>query len=178
MMGVNDVLELLSLADSRGIEVRFDGGWGVDALMGRQTREHNDADLFVERKDGAAFIGLLQQNGFREVETSQTSSDHTVWEDGRKRIVDLHLFEYEDGGGLLFEGTVYPMDTFGAVGVIGGRKVSCIPPEKQVFFHTGYAHDEGDVQDVRLLCEQFGIPVPEEYKAEVGAAGSGKTLCE
>lgn len=117
--------------------------------------------------------------GFREVETNETTSDHhTVWEDGRKRIVYLHLFEYDDEGGLLFEGVVYPVDTFGAVGVIGGRKVLCIPPEKQVFFHTGYAYDEGDVQDVRLLCEQFGIPVPEEYKAEVGGPGSGKTLCE
>ena len=26
-----------------------DGGWGVDALLGTQTRVHNDIDLFVEK---------------------------------------------------------------------------------------------------------------------------------
>ncbi|MFA7545419.1 MAG: aminoglycoside nucleotidyltransferase, partial [Anaerovoracaceae bacterium] len=31
-------------------------------------------------------------------------------------------------------------------------------------FHLGYEHDENDVHDVRLLCERFNIPIPNEYK--------------
>jgi len=45
--------------------------------------------------------------------------------------------------------------------------VQCIEPESQVAFHQGYAFDENDVHDVKLLCETFGIAVPEEYQKEV-----------
>lgn len=31
-------------------------------------------------------------------------------------------------------------------------------------FHLGYAHDENDAHDVRLLCERFGIELPDAYK--------------
>lgn len=40
----------------------------------------------------------------------------------------------------------------------------CIPPAEQVAFHCGYDFDGDDVRDVRLLCERFGVPVPEEYR--------------
>jgi lincosamide nucleotidyltransferase A/C/D/E len=32
-----------------------------------------------------------------------------------------------------------------------------------VKFHTGYALDENDYQDVKALCKRFGIEMPEEY---------------
>lgn len=40
---------LTVLADLRGTGIKcwVDGGWGVDALLGRQTRDHNDLDLVV-----------------------------------------------------------------------------------------------------------------------------------
>ncbi len=44
-----------------------------------------------------------------------------------------------------------------------GHPVRCIPPEWMVKFHSGYTLDENDYHDVRLLCERFGIPLPEEY---------------
>jgi lincosamide nucleotidyltransferase A/C/D/E len=31
-----------------------------------------------------------------------------------------------------------------------------------VKFHSGYALDENDHQDVRRLCERFGIKIPDE----------------
>ena len=51
MMREEDAAGLLDALAERGIDVRLDGGWGVDALLGRQTREHNDLDLFSERRD-------------------------------------------------------------------------------------------------------------------------------
>ena len=33
-----------------GFRVYLDGGWGVDALLKRESRIHNDIDLFVELK--------------------------------------------------------------------------------------------------------------------------------
>jgi len=32
-----------------GIEIWLDGGWGVDALLGEQTRPHEDLDIVVEQ---------------------------------------------------------------------------------------------------------------------------------
>jgi lincosamide nucleotidyltransferase A/C/D/E len=37
----------------------------------------------------------------------------------------------------------------------------CIDPEWLLKFHTGYDVDETDDHDVRLLCERFGIAMPD-----------------
>lgn len=164
MVGAEDAAEIIGWAEQLGIGVRLDGGWGVDALLGCQTREHNDIDLFIERGRGREFTSVLQRAGFREVTMGYTTPVHTVWQDHRGRIVDLHLFETAPDGSLLFEGTAYPASTFGATGWIAGKGVRCIPAAEQVLFHQGYDFDQNDVHDVRLLCERFGIEVPEVYK--------------
>ena len=45
-----DVCEILEMLSEASVKVFLDGGWGVDALIGRETRTHNDIDLFVEKK--------------------------------------------------------------------------------------------------------------------------------
>ena len=42
MMNASDVVELLNRLEEHGIDVWLNGGWGVDALLGHQTREHDD----------------------------------------------------------------------------------------------------------------------------------------
>ena len=44
----NDVLEILNVLNAANIPVWIDGGWGIDALIGKQTREHEDLDFVVE----------------------------------------------------------------------------------------------------------------------------------
>lgn len=164
MVTKDDVLAILAHADESGVTLFLDGGWGVDALLGEQTRQHDDIDLFLEREQGMRFIGTLKRHGFVQVLRSYTTADHTVWEDAEGRIVDLHLFEYESDDTIRFEDGVYPAATFGATGRIGDRIVRCIPPAEQVAFHCGYDYDADDMHDVRLLCERFGIPLPEAYR--------------
>jgi len=55
MVEKNDAIEIISYAEKNGIEIFLDGGWGVNALLGMQTRKHNDIDLFVEKKNGQKF---------------------------------------------------------------------------------------------------------------------------
>ena len=137
MITEKDAIDLINLAESLGITVFLDGGWGVDALLGRQTREHQDIDLFVEETQAARFIRALHQQGFKERTEAYSTPQHIVFAD--------------------------PADTFSGEGCIGEKKVSCIPPQAQVAFHTGYVFDENDVKDVLALCYRFHIPVPNEY---------------
>ena len=164
MVNKADAIEIILYAEENEIDIWLDGGWGVDALLGEETRFHNDIDLFVEEKNGKTFIEILKEKGFTEVIEAYTTTDHTVWKDDKDRIIDLHVFEFNEQGDLVFEGESYPSNVFSGIGKIGNKVVKCIDAENQVLFHLGYEHDENDVHDVRLLCERFNIPVPSEYK--------------
>ncbi|NLZ25546.1 MAG: aminoglycoside nucleotidyltransferase [Clostridiales bacterium] len=163
MVSLKDALEIITVAEENGIEVYLDGGWGVDALLETQTREHEDIDIFIEKRHGETALRLLKSKDFFEVEKEYTSPDHSVWKDDKGRIIDLHLFEFSENG-LIFEGAIYPGDVFCGEGTIGGKAVKCIGAAYQVMFHLGYEHDEKDAHDVKLLCERFDIPMPDEYK--------------
>jgi len=55
-----DVIEILGWLADAGVAVWLDGGWGVDALIGEQTREHKDLDLIV-RDDRVACLSAEAQ---------------------------------------------------------------------------------------------------------------------
>ena len=164
MMNEQDAVNLLKTVEKMGIDVWIDGGWGVDALIGRQTRPHNDIDIFIEQKHGAAIIEMLVSKGYQETKMEYTTENHTVWSDKDNRIIDLHLFEFTQEGTLCFENENYPLKMFSGKGKICGIEVRCLPAESQLLYHQGYDHDEEDVHDVRLLCEKFELPVPKEYE--------------
>ena len=164
MVNKEDAIEIISYAVDNGIDIWLDGGWGVDALLGTQTRVHNDIDLFVEKINSKKFIDIIKEKGFSEIEEAYTTASHTVWKDTKGRIIDLHIFEFNEQGNLVFEGATYSGDVFSGIGKISNKVVNCISAENQVLFHLGYEHDENDVHDVRLLCERFNIPIPNEYK--------------
>ncbi|MBE5955439.1 MAG: lincosamide nucleotidyltransferase Lnu(C) [Lachnospiraceae bacterium] len=164
MVSIADAKQILQLAIDAHINVFLDGGWGVDALVGYETRVHNDIDIFVEKNAYHRFIQLIKNNGFYEVKMEYTTMNHTVWEDAKKRIIDLHCFEYTDDGEILYDGDCFPAETFSGKGKIEEIEVTCIEPYSQVMFHLGYEFDENDVHDVKLLCETFHIDIPNEYR--------------
>ena len=164
MVNKKDAIEIILYAEENEIAIWLDGGWGVDALLGEETRLHNDIDIFVEERNSKEFIEILKEKGFAEVIEAYTTTNHTVWKDAKDRIIDLHVFEFNEQGYLVFEGEAYPPEVFSGIGKIGDKVVKCIDAKNQVLFHLGYEHDENDVHDVRLLCERFNIPIPNEYK--------------
>jgi Aminoglycoside-2''-adenylyltransferase len=60
-MTLEDVVEVLTALDAGGIDYWVEGGWGIDALLGRQTREHRDLDLGVGLDEVARIETLLPQ---------------------------------------------------------------------------------------------------------------------
>ena len=167
MMNACDVVDLLKAIESLDIAVWIGGGWGVDALIGSQTRPHSDIDVYTEKKNADGFIKMLSSKGYFELEVEYTTASHTVWQNASDHIVDLHLIEFkdEDAQSLYFEGEAYPLFVLDGTGAIGGVAVRCFTAEAQLLFHQGYEHSEKDIHDVTLLCKAFGLDMPEEYKA-------------
>ena len=118
MVNITDVKQILQFAIDAEIKVFLDGGWGVDALLGYQSRAHNDIDIFVEKNDYQNFIEIMKANGFYEIKMEYTTLNHTVWEDLKNRIIDLHCFEYTDEGEILYDGDCFPVETFSGKGRI------------------------------------------------------------
>ena len=162
MMNEHDAVEILKSAEQLDIEVWLDGGWGVDALLGKQTRPHNDIDIFIEKRNAADYTNWLTANGYSEVLMDYATESHSVWRDADDRIIDLHLFEFGEAGIISFEGEAYPSEVIDGKGIIGGLAVRCLTAEAQVMFHQGYELTDKDFHDVRLLCETFGIDEKEK----------------
>src|SRR5580765_3051198 len=54
-----EVLRVLAVLDAAGVRAGLTGGWGVDALLRRQTRLHGDVDLGVPAEAVNAAIDAL-----------------------------------------------------------------------------------------------------------------------
>jgi lincosamide nucleotidyltransferase A/C/D/E len=164
MMNEQNAVDLLKRIEGISVGVWIDGGWGVDALVGYQTRPHNDIDIFIEMKDNPAFIEMLTSEGYKEISKDFTTDSHTAWQDSSGLEIDLHLFEFLDRDTLCFEKNIYPADILAGTGTIGGLAVRCLTAEAQLLYHQGYKHSAKDTQDVLVLCKTFGLEIPAEYK--------------
>lgn len=165
-MTADDVIEIVKLLNQNNIEVIIDGGWGVDALLGEQTRTHEDLDVAVLHKDVPKIRSLLEARGYRDIPRDDTREVNFVLGDDHGHLFDLHSCTFDEAGNNVF-GVEYPYESWKGTGFINGYPVRCISSEWMVKFHTGYPLDENDYHDVKLLCERFGIEMPAEYDAFV-----------
>lgn len=107
MVGLEDAIEIISILENAGIKVFIDGGWGVDALIGYQSRAHNDIDIFIESSNKDNSFKILHDNGYKEIKMDYSTTDHSVWKDKKDRIIDLHIFSYSSNFNFIFEGQEY-----------------------------------------------------------------------
>lgn len=171
-------MRLLDLFAAAAVETWVDGGWGVDALLCEQTREHDDLDVVIELAHAGRSETELSNAGYRRAAGEAPKSFVLV--DARGRQVDVHpvVFAERRGGGVyLMEDDrewVYPSAGFAGRGRIGGREVRCLTPEVQVVVHDGYELGEKDYRELLLLHERFGVALPVKYAERalaLGAAG-------
>ena len=163
-MTAEDVLELVKLFEQNRIEATLDGGWGVDALLGEQTREHADLDIVIAYKDVPRLRTLLEGQGYKDVPRPDTREVNFVMGDNQGRLVDIHTYSL-DRVNHPEQGLDYPLASLNGRGTILGYPVSCIDVENMVKFHTGYTVDETDYHDVKALCQRFGMDIPTEYRS-------------
>ena len=55
----DEVLAILGAVEVTGTRLWVAGGWGVDALVGRQTRAHRDLDLILDSQRLEECLALL-----------------------------------------------------------------------------------------------------------------------
>ena len=169
-MPASEVIAIVQLLNQSDIRVCVDGGWGVDALLGEQTRPHSDLDIAVQHKDVPQVRALLAGRGYQDVPRDDSWECNFVLGNARGYQVDIHSYTFDAQGRLVY-GVAYPFDSLNGSGSIAGEFVKCITPEWLVKFHTGYPLDKVDYQDVRRLCQRFGIKIPDEYQAFVENEG-------
>jgi lincosamide nucleotidyltransferase A/C/D/E len=162
-MSADAAVELMQLFDQHNIDIVVDGGWGVDALLGKQTRSHGDLDIALQHKDVPKLRALLEARGYKDVPRDDTRDCNFVLGDDQGHEVDFHSYTFDAHGKLVF-GVEYPPDSLTGAGSIQGYPVKCIAPEWAVKFHSGYTLDENDYRDVSALCERFDIALPAEYE--------------
>ena len=165
-MKVETVLELLDILGQSQIDWWIDGGWGIDALLGRETRPHDDLDLVVPLQQVNRIREVLGRRGFADAEDELPI--RFVLSHPELGRVDFHTVMFDaDGGGVQPQpnGATFRYPPEGFVwGVIGDRAVRCISAEVQVLCHLGYEPKEKDMHDMRSLHGAFGTELPPPYR--------------
>lgn len=161
-MQAASVCRFWRMAHKVGLNICIDGGWAVDALLGRQTRQHGDLDIALPISQVIALRTLLGTQGFIEVPRPDSWEHNFVLLSADGETIDVHAYELNADGSNK-AGVPYCADQLCGDGAISGVKVRCVPPDWLVRFHTGYDVDQGDWHDVRLLCAKLNIEIPEVF---------------
>jgi len=162
------LVELLHSLDAADILVWLDGGWGVDALLERQTRPHKDVDIILRVADVRRLQEILARKGFAIREGIPPNS--FVLADGSGLEVDVHAVVFDDDGNAVYRmedgrDWIFAAEAFSGWGVVEGMRVRCLSPRTQVLCHAqGYVPTEKDVHDMELLQDRFAVELPTQLR--------------
>ena len=163
-MSAEQVQAVYELLDRGDVRCWVMGGWGVDALLGRVTREHKDLDLLLLISDLPRYAEIVRDHGFaRKLEWSENqpidvdavhfdSAFVDAHPDGRE--IDVHVIDIDPEGAVVqFHTYPWPLPRYAVsgLGTIEGVAVRCVSRAAQIAMHSGYELPEKHRQDVDLL---------------------------
>lgn len=165
-MELGDVLEAVAILEEEGLRCWLAGGWGVDVLVGSQTRYHFDLDVVIEdyERDELRACVALAKLGYVNRETAIGGiwmPPVTVLRDGAGRRIELMSIDWEhlaksfgfDGG----EEDESPAALLGeevySEGLIHGQSVPCLSRRAQLLFHTGFPPTSNHLRDLAALSD-------------------------
>lgn len=144
-----------------GVEVWLDGGWGVDALLGLQSRPHDDLDIVVADKDLRKALNMLEEDGFVPVPRPDTCLWNFVLGDADGRDVDFHVVAFDEAGNGIYgppeNGEAYPAEAFSGRGFVNGVPVKCMSATSQIANKQDHELRDKDHHDLRLLRAKLGV---------------------
>ncbi len=175
-MTAAQAIEVIARLRAAGVDSWLAGGWGVDALVGRQTRPHSDLDLIVPLSDEETALGTLGEDGYvvydRWADGLLDRTFHLV-NRRQRRSVEMSMVELDSEAWLRRVDEAARSEGFDVPemftsGVIGTEAVSCLTIEMQLALHVGYKLHDEDLVDVALLCRSFSIEPPYSYRSRPG----------
>jgi lincosamide nucleotidyltransferase A/C/D/E len=173
MVHAKDVIDICESLLNDGIQVWLSGGWGIDALLGEQTRPHKDLDVLLLLDDVVRARERLSRDGFQlkmlwsenrwDVDAAGVETATAfVLQDTAGREFDAHAMRMDAHGNGIpaweeAEGFIFSPQDLAGEGTIAGYAVQCLSPEAQMLIHRGYELPDEHLRDVRLLQERFGV---------------------
>ena len=149
----DDLMTVINILNGMGIEFWIDGGWGVDILAGKISREHRDIDIDFDSNYTKELLETLFKYGYI-TETDWFPARIELYSE-KYGYLDIHPFilnkdgtaKQADLNGGWYE---FEKDYFGYA-VFNGVKIPCISVKGQKIFHTGYELREKDKHDLNIL---------------------------
>jgi lincosamide nucleotidyltransferase A/C/D/E len=154
-MPLGQLMRVLDAIESTGCPYWLEGGWGIDALAGRQTRDHRDVDIDFDATREEDVIAALEMLGFRE--TLDERPTRIEFEAPNGLCVDLHPLQLGPSGDAhqqAPDGSWWHFrPEWFTTGSLEDRPVPCFTSEGQRHFHSGYELRHVDVRDLATLDE-------------------------
>ena len=172
MVCAEDVVSIYQRLLDNSIQVWLSGGWGIDALLGEQTRPHKDIDVIVLLDDVVRMRELLGHDGYglKELWSENRwaldaggveTATAFVLQDAEGGEIDAHAMRLDDQGDGVpaweAEGFILRRQDLAGEGSIAGFTVRCLSPEMQVRCHKGYELPDQQERDLVRLHEKFGV---------------------
>lgn len=179
MVNADDAIAIYNLLSSQDIPIWLSGGWGIDALLGEQSRHHKDLDVILLLDDVQPLFDLLANHGYSLKELwsenlwaidSRKNKVPTafVLHDSVGRELDAHAIRVDEAGNGIptwakAEDFIFSRHDLSTQGIIAGVVVQCISADMQIRSHTGYTLPEYQQQDLIRLHESLGTAFPEGF---------------
>lgn len=162
----DEVLLVTHCLESQSVQFWLAGGWGVDALVGRQTRRHKDLDVVIEdfQNNEPRIRRALLAIGFDHIDIDTGGvwmPNRSSFEDDAGHRIELMDIDWEYLRSVF---ALHPEKCSKStaaqselarevltVGSIDGRAVPCLTTAAQLLFHTGFYLEPLGSADVSLL---------------------------
>ena len=164
---IRAVVDVLGAA---GISAWLFGGWGLDARIGRITREHGDVEFWLERTDAGRSKAVLVEAGATALATQPPEEACEFTWDGTD-FSTAYFDRQADGSSIQLQGRwsdwLFPPGSFGdEPGILDGTPVLAMSVAGMLAMKEQYPHlrnggpwrqkDIDDIQVLRRLAAEAG----------------------
>jgi len=153
---------VVNVLEGAGISAWLFGGWGLDARIGRITREHGDVEFWVERADARRSKALLVEAGATALATQPPEEACEFTWDGAD-FSTAYFDRRPDGAFIQLQGRwsdwLFPPDSFGnEPGLLDGIPVLAMSVAGMLAMKEQYPHlrngrpwRQKDIDDIKVL---------------------------
>ena len=164
------IADIRSALDSEKLGWWLFGGWGLDAQLGRITRDHGDVEFWVERSSGDAVRDALVARGVEALDSEPIEESRVFDRDGAQ--FSSAFFDRKEDGSFGVQGRwsdwAFPPGSFSdSTGALNGITVPTMSPEGMLAMKKQYATLRNgaplrhkDVHDIATLEALIDEPRP------------------